>query len=956
MVKGPPVLLMVAKSASRIVLRETKSERSYQVERSTQNTEQASPLRGGVALLSPKQLERQNSLSTQQIPTFTQLSAARKILWHQGTAPGNTATSRVELADSDVAQAGSVETSVDEGEQVTESAVGKDETAEVEVDRMGAGEAFDEGVDEAEAAQDPDEDEDASYAEATDEDGEEQDGGEADDAGEDEVAAAPASAAVRTIEAARELIERAGLMPFVPHAALSAAPSPSFVEATLGEANAAPTLAESATARSLLARLVAEGTAVPLNLLGQPGTTGEAPDFVVSTNAFSYIFTLRGDKGWKQLPETSGANKVSPLAVNTYGLLVEGGPQSAYTLTGELGKGLTEAAVLRALNELWQQLRVVPVAQPNGKPTVWEPITTRLMRQIKAGANAGQPTALSALVSLYLGQVLLATEDEIEVFLSTVAPRSRVRDVVHALMAAQQLESMAVAGKQNVYLVGELPDFDAPEAAAETPRAPGPMLAGDGSRIRRMVKSTRPDGERAKPFRAGGSGGFAGRPAFGGARGARPGASAGDASAGGFAGRGDRGGKPAFARDGGVGRPDRVGKPGPRFDRPWDETKRPSRPAGEETGPGDAGAQSPSDSRRPGNRGGGEFRAQGDRPERRGGERPAFGRRDGGSGDRSQGGFDRPRPRPSIDGGASDRPSSSRPSFDRPNRPSFDRSSAGGDRPRFGAARPGGFGGRGAGGGPRRDAQAGGGGGFSGPRDGGGEGRPPRSSARDDRGGGRPQGGFGDGGRSQGGFGGPRPGSAGGGRSGGVSGGAGSRFGGGARSGEFRPGGARFGGPRPGGPRPGAPRPGAPRSEGESPREERPAFRKFDAPRDGDRPFRPARRPEGEGGARGSGGGDRPSRPAGERGFTPRPGAARDGAARPFRPAGGSRFAAGAAGDSRGPKRPFAKREGAGVPRAGASRGGDAPGAGPFDKFKDGNKPWGKRPPKRKIKPEGGEG
>jgi hypothetical protein len=33
----------------------------------------------------------------------------------------------------------------------------------------------------------------------------------------------------------------------------------------------------------------------------------------------------------------------------------------------------------------------------------------------------------------------------------------------------------------------------------------------------------------------------------------------------------------------------------------------------------------------------------------------------------------------------------------------------------------------------------------------------------------------------------------------------------------------------------------------------------------------------------------------------------------------------------------------------------DAPGANTFDKFKGGNKPWGKRPPARKHKPEEGE-
>jgi 23S rRNA pseudouridine2605 synthase len=64
---------------------------------------------------------------------------------------------------------------------------------------------------------------------------------------------------------------------------------------------------------------------------------------------------------------------------------------------------------------------VLPVPQQAGagssSATLWELATGRFTKQIKAGANAGQPSALSALISLYLGQALVATEDEIESFL-----------------------------------------------------------------------------------------------------------------------------------------------------------------------------------------------------------------------------------------------------------------------------------------------------------------------------------------------------------------------------------------------------------------------------------------------------------------------------------------------------------------------------------------------------------
>jgi hypothetical protein len=274
---------------------------------------------------------------------------------------------------------------------------------------------------------------------------------------------------ILTLNMLRDWLNASGLVLFTPRAAQLPAPAPSFVEATLGVPNPAPTLAEIEQSRSLLSRLILDGGAIPLNLLGNPTGIGtETPDFLVSPLAFPYIFTLRGDKAWKQPPATSGATKVSPLALNTYTLLSEQAKDSglsASDLATQLGKEVTETAVLRALTELWQHLRVLPIPQPDGAPTLWELITTRFTKQIKAGANAGQPTALSALISLYLRQALVASEEEIETFLSPIAARSRIRDVIHALLSARQLETIAVEGRTVLHIAGEPPTFLAAAAA-----------------------------------------------------------------------------------------------------------------------------------------------------------------------------------------------------------------------------------------------------------------------------------------------------------------------------------------------------------------------------------------------------------------------------------------------------------------------------------------------------------
>ncbi len=110
---------------------------------------------------------------------------------------------------------------------------------------------------------------------------------------------------------------------------------------------------------------------MPLNLMGggagRPAVRGDTPDFVASTAVFSYVFTLRGDKAWKQPPATTGAVKVSHLAAAVHEALTRRGALTAYDLAVEVGKEATEAAVLRALNELWTHLRVLPLAQADGK-------------------------------------------------------------------------------------------------------------------------------------------------------------------------------------------------------------------------------------------------------------------------------------------------------------------------------------------------------------------------------------------------------------------------------------------------------------------------------------------------------------------------------------------------------------------------------------------------------------
>jgi hypothetical protein len=374
-----------------------------------------------------------------------------------------------------------------------------------------------------------------------------------------------------TLEAARDWINERGLVLFTPRGSQLPVPAPSLVEATLGVAKAAPTFAETEVARGLVARLVGEGLALPLNLLGVPG---DAPDFVVSAQVFSFVFTMRGDKAWKQPPSTSGAVKVSPLGLKVYEVVTERGPVSAAEVAQELGREVTEAAILRSLTELWSQLRVIPLLAQGEGGTLWELTSRRFTKAIKAGANAGQPTALSALVSLYLAQVFAATEEEVTTFLSPLTARSRVREVLHALVGARQLETVVVEGKTLLHIPGGLPVAAAVEGEAlategEEPVAvvERPKKIGTG-----RIKSFASEGKVASEFRGKPAGKSFAAKSFGAKR---PGAGPVKPSARFGArldGKTDKDRRP-FKKDGAA--PARTGGAKKTFTKPWEEDRKP---------------------------------------------------------------------------------------------------------------------------------------------------------------------------------------------------------------------------------------------------------------------------------------------------------------------------------------------------------------------------------------------
>jgi hypothetical protein len=261
-----------------------------------------------------------------------------------------------------------------------------------------------------------------------------------------------------SLEDARTWIEETGLCLFLPKRQFSSSIAPSFVEAVAGSRNPSPDREHIALAEDLLVRLETDDVAVRLNLLGLPG---EAPDFVVASWVLPYVYALRGDRDWRRTPQLTGSRQVSQLAIQAYKLL-EAGDTTLGKLTRALGREVTEAAVLRAITELWQQLRIIPVVSAPGQAPQWQLLRQRFQKAIAEGASTSQVTAISVLASIYLQAVIAASMEEVELFLAPLTARSKVREVLRGLVATRQVHTLSMGQAPHFYVAGTLPEFAAP--------------------------------------------------------------------------------------------------------------------------------------------------------------------------------------------------------------------------------------------------------------------------------------------------------------------------------------------------------------------------------------------------------------------------------------------------------------------------------------------------------------
>ena len=244
---------------------------------------------------------------------------------------------------------------------------------------------------------------------------------------------------IRTLEDAKAFLDDVGFCLVYPVRSLLA---PTFLGAYAGSADGLPeakqAFADPRTqpAIDLMVRLLRERSAFELILPGEIL-------LLVSASLFPFFYVLLGDRNPKGLPHT----KVSPLAMKVFEVLRKRGPLGKGKLRELVGHEPATTALDRALTELWAILKITRVDYRKEEGALWDVLYRWARQALNRRFGFTFPEALTALLSKYLESVIAAEQEEVERFFSTLLPRQKIREALHALQAARQLSYLTVGGK-----------------------------------------------------------------------------------------------------------------------------------------------------------------------------------------------------------------------------------------------------------------------------------------------------------------------------------------------------------------------------------------------------------------------------------------------------------------------------------------------------------------------------
>lgn len=255
---------------------------------------------------------------------------------------------------------------------------------------------------------------------------------------------------IRTVDDAKSFLDSVGLCLLYPVRNLPVVPT--FLGACAGTAAGLPdakhAFADPRTqpAIELMVKLLRARHAYEINLLPESS-------MLVSAPLFPSVYALLGDRKPKAPPRTKAQGaKLSPLALKAFDVIQERGPVSTGQLREQISRELSAAALERALNELWAILKITRVDYREREGAYWDLLYRWTPDAVMEGAGISVPEALSGLLGKYLEAVEAASQEEIEQLFSHLAPGSRVREAIHALLAARQLAFITVGTKNFIHL------------------------------------------------------------------------------------------------------------------------------------------------------------------------------------------------------------------------------------------------------------------------------------------------------------------------------------------------------------------------------------------------------------------------------------------------------------------------------------------------------------------------
>lgn len=255
---------------------------------------------------------------------------------------------------------------------------------------------------------------------------------------------------VHTLEDARSFLDDVGFCLMFPERSQPLIPT--WMGAYAGSADGLPDQkhafadARAREAGELLVRLLRERAAYETILSG-------GGNLIVSATLLPFFYALSGDRNPKAPPRCGvQGTAISPLAITVFETLQRHGSLTKSRLRELAGRGPSDAALDRALHELWSILKITPIDYTEDQGAVWDVLYRWAPEAVKEGLNISAPEAVSALLGKYLEAVVAATQQEIEDILSRLTSRSKVRDTVHALLAARELNLMSLGAKTLIRL------------------------------------------------------------------------------------------------------------------------------------------------------------------------------------------------------------------------------------------------------------------------------------------------------------------------------------------------------------------------------------------------------------------------------------------------------------------------------------------------------------------------